>query len=110
MWVAMVYHRLTFRFTFDTIFAMNTVKLSSKGQIVIPKDIRKARHLVAGTELTIALVGDEIRLRPVPKLPRTSLEEAAGCLHGSGHRALSEEDTRKAIAELIKAQDDSTRT
>lgn len=39
---------------------METVKLSTKGRLVIPKEIRKARHLAAGTEFVVSFVGDEI--------------------------------------------------
>ncbi len=88
---------------------MNTVKLSTKGQIVIPKEIRKAVHLVAGMELTVVLIGDEIRIRPTSALPRISVEEAAGCLHRPRRKLVEEEEVQQAIGELLKAQDDATR-
>ena len=88
---------------------MNTVKLSTKGQIVIPKEIRKAVHLVAGMELTVVLMGDEIRIRPASALPRTSVHEAAGCLHRPRCKLVDEEEVRQAIGEMLKAQDDVTR-
>lgn len=43
---------------------METVKPSSKGQVVIPKSIRDAFHLHAGDEFVVTAVGGEIRLRP----------------------------------------------
>jgi len=88
---------------------MNTVKLSTKGQIVIPKEIRKAVHLVAWMELTVVLMGDEIRIRPASALPRTSVDEAAGCLHRPRRKLVDEEEVRQAIGEMLKAQDDVTR-
>lgn len=45
---------------------METVKLSTKGQLVIPKEIRDAHHLAAGTEFAVSFVGNEIRLTPLP--------------------------------------------
>lgn len=45
---------------------METVKLSTKGQLVIPKEIRDALHLAAGTEFAVSFVGNEIRLTPLP--------------------------------------------
>jgi len=42
---------------------MQTGKLSTKGRFVIPNEIRKRHHLVAGTEFTISFVADEIRLK-----------------------------------------------
>jgi AbrB family looped-hinge helix DNA binding protein len=89
---------------------MHTVKLSTKGQIVIPLDIRKAGHLVAGMELSVVLVGDEIRIKPIPPLRRTSVEEAAGCLHSSLHRPLSDEETEQAIGAMLLTEDESTRS
>lgn len=37
---------------------METVKVSSKGQIVIPKALREAGHIQAGTELIISAIAD----------------------------------------------------
>ncbi len=54
---------------------MKTVKLLTKGQIVIPKDIRESHHLAAGTEFVITFMGDEIRLKPIPVFPTTHVEE-----------------------------------
>lgn len=55
---------------------METVKLSSKGQIVIPKEIRESRHFGAGTEFIVSLLGNEIRLMPVPVFPAPKLKMA----------------------------------
>lgn len=44
---------------------MLVTKLSSKGQLVIPKKIREALGLQPGTEFNVELVGKEIVLRPV---------------------------------------------
>ena len=38
------------------------VKLSSKGQLVIPKEIRKALDLQPGTEFDIELINEQVRL------------------------------------------------
>ena len=37
---------------------METTKLSSKGQIVLPKSIRNARNLLPGTEFSVEDNGD----------------------------------------------------
>jgi len=39
---------------------VETVKLSTRGQLVIPNEIRKAHHLAAGTEFVVSFVGDEV--------------------------------------------------
>ncbi|RLF89772.1 AbrB family transcriptional regulator [Thermococci archaeon] len=49
---------------------MEVVKLSSKGQIVIPAKIRKELKLSKGDKLLIERKGDAIILRPVVKLSR----------------------------------------
>ena len=41
------------------------VKLSSKGQLVVPKEIREALGLHPGAELNVELVAGRIILRPV---------------------------------------------
>ena len=89
---------------------MDTVKVSSKGQIVIPKAIRESRHIKAGTELVISVAGDELRLTPAPALKRTSIKDAAGILHRPGRRYLGEEKTKRAIGRMIAARDKTTRT
>lgn len=49
---------------------MEVVKLSSKGQIVIPAKIRKELKLSKGDKLLIERKGDAIILRPVVKLSK----------------------------------------
>lgn len=49
---------------------MEIVKLSSKGQIVIPAKIRKELKLSKGDKLLIERRGDAIILRPVVKLSK----------------------------------------
>ena len=88
---------------------MNTVKLSSKGQIVIPKNIREAHKLTTGTEFFISFVGDEIRLVPAPHFPRTDVEGGLGILHRRGRKRLPEEETQAKIRDLVSKKDRATR-
>jgi len=88
---------------------METVKLSTKGQIVIPKDIRESHHLAAGTEFVIAFMGDEIRLKPIPVFPTTHAEEGMGFLARKGRKPLSDEETEFAIGEMLKEADKATK-
>ncbi|QOJ78831.1 AbrB/MazE/SpoVT family DNA-binding domain-containing protein [Infirmifilum lucidum] len=46
------------------------VKLSSKGQIVIPAEIRRELGLTAGDRIIVERVGDAILLRPVVRLSK----------------------------------------
>jgi AbrB family looped-hinge helix DNA binding protein len=49
---------------------MNRVKLSSKFQVVIPKDIREKAGLKAGTSFEIIQYGDRIELIPVDSIKK----------------------------------------
>ncbi len=57
-----------------------TVKLSSKGQLVIPKDIRKTLNLKPGDEFNIELAGRQIILQPV--IDKQAALEAIDALYG----------------------------
>lgn len=88
---------------------MDTVKLSSKGQIVIPKRIRQSQHLAAGTEFFISCVEGEIRLAPAPVFPKTRVEDGMGMLARKGRRKLSNEATRQAIGAMLKRSDEASK-
>ena len=47
---------------------MNFTKLTSKGQIVIPKEIRTLLHLTPGTKFKISIKEKEIILQPIPDI------------------------------------------
>jgi AbrB family looped-hinge helix DNA binding protein len=48
---------------------MLVVTASSRGQIVIPKDIRKRLNIVAGKRLAVKAEGDRVLLTPLPDDP-----------------------------------------
>ena len=48
---------------------MSEITISSKYQIVIPKDIREALSLVPGQKIRAIVLGDRIELVPVTDLP-----------------------------------------
>lgn len=43
----------------------STTRISSKGQVIIPKALRDANHWTAGTALVVEQTPDGIMLRPV---------------------------------------------
>ncbi|MGD9787043.1 MAG: AbrB/MazE/SpoVT family DNA-binding domain-containing protein [Sulfuricellaceae bacterium] len=88
---------------------METVKLSTKGQIVIPKNIRESHHLSAGTEFSIVFMGDEIRLKPLPVFAETHAEDGMGLLAREGRKQLSEEATDLAIGDMLKEADEASK-
>ena len=59
---------------------MENTRLSTKGQIILPKNIRTSRAWVPGTEFTVEETGDGVLLRPTGRFPETSLDQVAGCL------------------------------
>lgn len=74
---------------------METVRLSSKGQIVIPKAIRDQLHLQAGAELFVSASALGVSLVPVQAFPVTTPAALRGSLAKAG-RKLPDEDTIKA--------------
>ena len=59
---------------------MGTTRLSTKGQIILPKNIRVSRAWGPGTEFTVEETGDGVLLRPTGRFPAAALAEVAGCL------------------------------
>lgn len=63
---------------------METTRLSSKGQVIIPKAIRDANHWQVGQELIACNTGEGVLLKPKYSFPETQLEDVAGCLQYQG--------------------------
>ena len=59
---------------------METTRLSTKGQIVLPKSIRLSRSWGPGMEFTVEESGDGVLLRPAARFPVTRLDDVVGCL------------------------------
>jgi AbrB family looped-hinge helix DNA binding protein len=89
---------------------METVKLSAKGQIVIPKQIRESMHWQAGATFNVVVTGSGLMLMPVPLFEPTTHEQAAGCLHRASRTKLDESDTDAVIRRMAKERDDATKT
>lgn len=75
---------------------METTRLSSKGQIIIPKAIRQAYKWPVGQEFLVEQAEQGILLRPQDPFPQTYVDEVAGCLQYKG-RAKTLEDMNNAI-------------
>lgn len=74
-----------------------TTRLSTKGQLIIPKEIRDRYGWEAGVELEIEDQGDHVVIRRAESLPETTLEELVGCAGYRGPRR-SLADMEAAIA------------
>jgi AbrB family looped-hinge helix DNA binding protein len=75
-----------------------TTQLSSKGQLVIPKEVRDRLGWKPGTELNLETQGQSVILRPVYELPETSFEDLIGCVPYDGP-PVSLAEMEEAIAE-----------
>lgn len=80
---------------------METTKLSSKGQVIIPKGVRGARRWEVGLELQVIDTGDGILLRPKAPFPETALDEVAGLLKDHV-RPRTDREIREAVARGLK--------
>ena len=80
---------------------MNTTKLSSKGQVIIPKSLRTAHHWEVGQELVVVDLGDGILLKPKTLFPETDINDVAACLKFKG-KARTLDEIELAIEKGIK--------
>lgn len=76
---------------------METTKLSSKGQVVLPRSIRSARKLRAGAEFAVVDTPEGVLLRPLKPFPPTRVDEVFGSAAYRG-RALSVARMHAAVA------------
>lgn len=79
---------------------MNTTKLSSKGQVIIPKPLRVEHHWETGQELVVINLDDGILLKPKTPFPETTIDEVASLLKYAG-KTKSLEDMELAIRKGI---------
>jgi AbrB family looped-hinge helix DNA binding protein len=87
---------------------METTRLSTKGQVVVPKDIRTAHAWAPGTEFTVEETGDGILLRPCERFPETGLDQVAGSLR-SKRTSKSSAQMRGAIRREVMRRHDRGR-
>ena len=83
---------------------METITLSSKGQIVIPKRVRQSAHLSFGDELSITYISGEIRLRPLAAETKSALDQVAGFLARPGHQFKSDEEVKSLMKKRLAAK------
>jgi AbrB family looped-hinge helix DNA binding protein len=80
---------------------METTRLSTKGQVIIPKTFRAANRWEPGLELTVTDTGKGLLLRPKLPFNRSRLEEVAGMLSGKV-KPKSEAQFRAALRDAIR--------
>lgn len=74
---------------------MKLTRMSSKGQVVIPRDIRNTRAWEPGLEFEVEDRAEGVLLRPRAQFPRTSVADVIGCAGYVG--------PRRSLAEMKRA-------
>ena len=80
---------------------METTKLSSKGQVILPKSIRVAHNWDAGIEFAVEDTPDGVLLRPLKPFTPTRLKDVYGCASYKG-KAKSLEELEAGIKAAVK--------
>ncbi len=87
---------------------MQKTRLSSKGQIILPKSIRESRSWEAGMEFTVEPTDDGVVLRPAATFRHTEMDEVAGCL-ASRLRPVTSDRMRQGIEKEVRRRHDGGR-
>jgi AbrB family looped-hinge helix DNA binding protein len=76
-----------------------TIRLSTKGQVILPKSIRQRRHWDVGTRLVVEDTADGVLLTSAPIFEPTRSDEVFGLLKFSGRAKTIEEMDAGVLAE-----------
>jgi AbrB family looped-hinge helix DNA binding protein len=79
---------------------METTKLSSKGQVVLPKAVRDALKWSPGTDLTVEKGEDFVVLRRNDRIRPTTIDEVAGMFKVD--RKITLEDMERGIEKALR--------
>lgn len=89
---------------------METVKVSSKGQVVIPKSLRESHRIHTGDSFIVTSIGDELRFKPAPTSGQSSLKVVAGMLHRPAAKKLSDKQLEQRIAAHLRDEDKASKS
>lgn len=81
---------------------METTKLSSKGQVVLPSSVRSARGWKPGLELAVENRPEGVLLRPLKPFPHSTLEDVIGSAGYKGPRRTLREMENAILREARK--------
>jgi AbrB family looped-hinge helix DNA binding protein len=87
---------------------METTRLSTKGQVILPKTVRDSRAWLPGTRFAVEETPEGVLLRPLSWFPETRLEDVVGCLKYTG-RPKTISQMKQGIVRQIKKRHDSGR-
>ncbi len=85
-----------------------TTRLSTKGQLILPKNIRDSKAWAPGTEFIVEESGDGVVLRPAGRFPVASLDDVAGCLRFE-QKPKTMEEMRDAVGREVMRRHGSGR-
>ena len=83
---------------------METSKVSSKWQVVIPRAVRKTERIRVGSEVTFERTAEGILLRPVGAGPRLTAEQGYGVIE-TRRRPADDADIRDAVRAAAAAKE-----
>lgn len=81
---------------------VETTRLSSKGQVIIPKTIRESRHWSPGLELQIIDAEDGVLLKPMAPFEESLLQDVAGCLKRDREAPMSKDEVTAAVRKGVR--------
>jgi AbrB family looped-hinge helix DNA binding protein len=81
--------------------AMPRTRLSTKGQLIVPQELRERLGWEPGTLLEIEIEGDAVVVKRALDVPRTTIKDVLGCANYRGPRR-SIEEMEAAIAEAAR--------
>lgn len=81
---------------------MEMTKLSTKGQIILPKTIRDAHQWTIGMEFNVEEVSGGVLLSPAMPFPATDINNVIGCLKYDGKSKTIEEMNQAILEEATK--------
>ena len=87
---------------------MDIVKLSNKGQVLIPKAIRDHLRLPPGTEFVLSTTATGLVLTPKSLFPKTTGKDVRGILATAGRGLPGDVEIRANIKARLKAKDDAS--
>lgn len=88
---------------------MDTSKVSSKWQVVIPRDVREAEQIRIGSKVAFERTAQGILLRPVGAGRRVAPEEVYGML-STRRRAATDADIARAVRAAAVRKEHKRRT
>ena len=82
-----------------------TTVVSTKGQVILPKEIREAMHWQPGSRLTVERTPEGVLLRAASDKPTLGVEDVAGMFKWDGPPASIADMDAAIAAEVIRRHD-----